>query len=84
MNEVPVVAVVATHGMDRIPLLLDRALPSISRQTHPVDLVVVVSDDGILMKDDAVDIKDCFKAELRDRVHLMSNTRTRKTSGTGR
>lgn len=84
MKDLPVVAVVATHGFDRIALLLDRALPSISRQTHPVDLVVVVSDDEILMKDDSVDIREKFKPELRGRVRLLSNERTRQTSGTGR
>ena len=41
MSDLPVVAVIATNGIDRIPLLLDRALPSIARQSHPVNLVLV-------------------------------------------
>lgn len=83
-NDLPVVAVVATHGVERISLLLGRALPSISRQTHPVDLVFVVSDDEILMKEDSVDIKESFDPNLRERVQLLPNARTRSTSGTGR
>ena len=84
MGELPVVAVIATHGVERVSLLLERALPSISRQTRPVDLVLVVSDDDLLIQSDYVNVKDSFSPALRNRVRLMSNARTRQNSGTGR
>jgi len=108
-DHLPVVAVIATNGIGRIPLLLDRALPSIARQSHPANLVLVgefdaglctvcfhnfvhsgniilllVSDDDLLLKDDSVDIRDSFKPSFRNCVHLLSNHRTRGFSGTGR
>ena len=84
MGDLPVVAVIATHGVERVSLLLDRALPSISRQSRPVDLVLVVSDDDLLMQNDAVNIKESFRPASRERVRLLSNARTRQQSGTGR
>lgn len=85
MANLPVVAIVATHGEERIPLLLDRALPSILRQTRAVDLILVVSDDDVLMDDDSV-VKEILTPDLCNRLplKLLSNRRTRGASGTGR
>ncbi|KAL7554231.1 hypothetical protein ACHAWF_017646 [Thalassiosira exigua] len=84
----PVVAVVATHGEDRVGLLTVRALPSIAKQTTRPDLVVVVSDNGPtvpwnepLIKEN--DVTDCFEADYRENVRLIPNNRTHGNSGTG-
>lgn len=83
MVDLPVVAIVATHGEERIPLLLDRALPSILRQTRAVDLVLVVSDDDVLLNEHSV-VEEHFAPDSYNRVQLLSNRRTRGVSGTGR
>lgn len=78
----PVVAVVATAGEDRLVLLTERALPSIARQTSQVDLVVVVSDNDPLsdhLEED--DVTRCFG--VGSNVRLILNSRTRGNSGTG-
>lgn len=84
MSDVHVVAVVATHGEDRVGLLMERALASIARQTRAVDLVVVVSDNDPLSEFlDESDVKRCFDANLQQSVRLIPNWRTRGNSGCG-
>lgn len=79
-----VVAIVATHGEDRLGLLTVRALPSIAKQTKKADLVIVVSDNDPLQEflNERV-IKECFKPNYRKNVRLIDNNRTRGNSGTG-
>ena len=84
MADLPVVAVVATHGEDRLGLLTGRALPSIAKQTTKADLVIVVSDNDPLNEFlDESDIKSCFEPGYQDNVRLINNNRTRGNSGTG-
>ncbi|KAL9184057.1 hypothetical protein ACHAXT_002143 [Thalassiosira profunda] len=84
MTGLPVVAVVATHGEDRLHLLTERALPSIAKQTVKADLVVVVSDNDPLRDPlEEVDIPGCFDAEDRSHVRVVPNSRTSGRSGTG-
>lgn len=79
-----VVAVVATHGKDRLGLLITRALPSIAKQTKKADLVIVVSDNDPLQEFlDERDIKECFDSNYQKNVRLINNNRTRGNSGTG-
>ena len=79
-----VVAIVATHGEDRLGLLITRALPSIAKQTKKADLVIVVSDNDPLQEFlDERDIKECFDPNYQEHVRLINNNRTRGNSGTG-
>mmetsp|Transcript_20279 Transcript_20279/g.41933 ORF Transcript_20279/g.41933 Transcript_20279/m.41933 type:complete len:242 (+) Transcript_20279:250-975(+) len=84
MANLLVVAVVATHGEERLELLLNRSLPSVNKQSRPVDLVVVVSDnDPVSNFLEREDIESCFDGTSKDKVRFLQNERTSRMSSTG-
>ena len=84
MADLPVVAVIATHGEERLGLLLNRSLPSVSRQTRSVDLVCIVSDNDPLCEFlELEDVEKSFAVSYKNKVRLLQNERTRGNSGTG-
>ena len=80
----PVVVVIATCGKERVPLLFNRAIPSVRRQTLKCDRIVIISDndpDNDLIYEK--ELKSCFNEHDRSRIYFTQNKRTRGFSGTG-
>ena len=74
----PIAAVIATHN--RPLLLANRSLPSISRQTRPPDLVVVVDDSDQKTKRINEEIVADFRSDGAKTIYL-ENCRTPGASG---
>ena len=84
MSTPKIIAVVAACGYDRVALLKDRAIHSVSLQKHKCDKIIIVSDndpENEPLREE--DLKGCFGQDLKDKVILVPNERTKGCSGTG-